>query len=620
MIWGLNSPVRRGGRGAKPPETRAAAAHVGCCVMFVCVFFEFSYEMEAFFDVIATSFPEILPLTSLFYNDAGTVHHKWADGSWRTLLMEEGVSQGCPLSPIFASLVVARLLEPLDVLLKSRASTRLLAGHTGDDDNGGITHLLGYVDNVSACVPLEDLQFLCDNFASIGTPLGCFVNPMKTRILTSTSGLSPIPTLSLTDPQLASSISATIAQYSTKPNPNDILGPAIPVELTNGFRLLGSPIGSADFTQDYFDSQLTTVQDSIALMSTAITDPHTKLRLFSQCLIQKLPHLLGCDVLYHYDTNNPPPTWTDWNGPLTSATNHIITKFISDLVGVAVLPHHALLICQMNLNAGGLGILDPRSRAIPDFMLTFTTSTRHATNGIHLNKHLNNVLLHHTISALYSTHTNPHSLILQRYQHILPHIAAIACPPTIPRQDLSHYFLTTFSPHSARSRLKKHTTTIVHSELFNHTFTHARDHFHLLPSILSPATSYPLIAMSQCPIKHRLTPLTFLLCFRHKLRLPIYPENTPCTCGHHIHDIFGDHAFCCNKGSKKRAHNVIATSLPSPYHLLWHKLGTCTPTPQLASNHNSTYDLTPPHAPSTSFSPLTQPHLTFAPSQPSGPT
>ena len=37
MIWGLNSPVRRGGRGAKPPETRAAAAHVGCCVVFVCV-------------------------------------------------------------------------------------------------------------------------------------------------------------------------------------------------------------------------------------------------------------------------------------------------------------------------------------------------------------------------------------------------------------------------------------------------------------------------------------------------------------------------------------------------------------------------------------------------------
>jgi hypothetical protein len=97
-----------------------------------------------------------------------------------------------------------------------------------------------------------------------------------------------------------------------------------------------------------------------------------------------------------YDTDNPPPlTWTNWNGPLTSATNtnHIIAKFVSDLICVTVLVvphyHYALLISQLNLNAGGLGILiDPRSRAIPDFMLNFTTSTRHATNGIHLNKHL----------------------------------------------------------------------------------------------------------------------------------------------------------------------------------------------------------------------------------------
>ena len=126
--------------------------------------------------------------------------------------MEEGVSQGCPLSPIFASLVVARLLQPLDgLLLKARAAARLLAGYKGDDNYGGITHLLGFVDDVSACVPLEDLQFLCDNFASIGAPLGCFVNPMKTRILTSTSGHSPLPALSLTNPQLATTITNTIA-------------------------------------------------------------------------------------------------------------------------------------------------------------------------------------------------------------------------------------------------------------------------------------------------------------------------------------------------------------------------------------------------------------------------
>ena len=69
---------------------------------------------QAFFNVIAKSFSEILPLTTLFYEHAGTVHDKWADGTWRTLLMEEGVRQGCPISPIFASLVVACLLKPFD--------------------------------------------------------------------------------------------------------------------------------------------------------------------------------------------------------------------------------------------------------------------------------------------------------------------------------------------------------------------------------------------------------------------------------------------------------------------------------------------------------------------------
>jgi hypothetical protein len=96
-------------------------------------------------------------------------------------------------------------------------------------------------------------------------------------------------------------------------------------------------------------------------MSTAITDPHTKLQLFSQCLIQKISHRLGCDVLYRYDTDNPPQDWTDWNGPLTEATNHIIACVLSDIIGIPILPQHALLIAQLSLNAGNLGILDPQT-------------------------------------------------------------------------------------------------------------------------------------------------------------------------------------------------------------------------------------------------------------------
>ncbi len=223
----------------------------------------------------------MLPLTTLFYKHAGTVHHKWANGTWRTLLMEEGISQGCPLSPIFASLVIANLLQPLDIELRKRATTRLLNGDPGDNGFGGISHLLGYVVDVSACIPLADLQFLCDQFATIGASLGCFVNPMKTRILTSTSGHSPIPDLFHLNPTLATSITDTLSQYSTKPNDIDLLGPPLPAILTTGFRLLGSPVGSPAFVREYFNNQLAEIQNCIAIISITITNLHHQKRYYA---------------------------------------------------------------------------------------------------------------------------------------------------------------------------------------------------------------------------------------------------------------------------------------------------------------------------------------------------
>ena len=76
--------------------------------------------------------------------------------------------------------------------------------------------------------------------------------------------------------------------------------------------------------------------------------------------------------------------------------------------------------------------------------------------------------LHPTIAALYSTTTNPHPIILKRFHHIFPNIAASSCPPTIPQTELTQYFLTTLSPHSACRCLKKHSTGIVTTEQYNH--------------------------------------------------------------------------------------------------------------------------------------------------------
>ncbi len=75
--------------------------------------------------------------------------------------MEEGTSQGCPLSPLFASFAVARLLEPIDKLLQECAASRLAASDYGDDNFRGTSNLLSFVDDISSCVYLPDLEFLC---------------------------------------------------------------------------------------------------------------------------------------------------------------------------------------------------------------------------------------------------------------------------------------------------------------------------------------------------------------------------------------------------------------------------------------------------------------------------
>jgi hypothetical protein len=103
-----------------------------------------SVSRSEFFKVITEHFPKLLPLATLFYSNANTVHHKWSDRTWRQLLMEEGVTQGCPLSPLFAFFVVERLLELIDALLHTQATERLALGDPGND-----THLLSYVDDIS---------------------------------------------------------------------------------------------------------------------------------------------------------------------------------------------------------------------------------------------------------------------------------------------------------------------------------------------------------------------------------------------------------------------------------------------------------------------------------------
>ena len=178
---------------------------------------------------------------------------------------------------LFASIIVVCLLKPIDGLLRQRAANRLALGDTGDGDQGGISYLLSFVDDISSCVYLPDLHFLCEQVCSHGTSIECFVNPHKTRVLTSCNRTSILPTLSIHNPPLARSLSTSIASFSTTPHPTNKTALDIPVELTTGFRLLGQPVGSATFASDFFACRIDDVKKNITSLLDNITNQQTRL-------------------------------------------------------------------------------------------------------------------------------------------------------------------------------------------------------------------------------------------------------------------------------------------------------------------------------------------------------
>jgi hypothetical protein len=98
---------------------------------------------EKIFEIITAHFPELLPLTSMLYNETGEVWLRMADGSCATIDMVEGTNQGCPLSSTLAAIVLHSVIAPIADLLQQRAASRLAQGNPGDDGFGGVSIPMG---------------------------------------------------------------------------------------------------------------------------------------------------------------------------------------------------------------------------------------------------------------------------------------------------------------------------------------------------------------------------------------------------------------------------------------------------------------------------------------------
>ena len=270
---------------------------------------------EKIFEVVSTKYPELLPLVSMLYCTPGSVFFKMDDGQWHTESMKEGVNQGCPLSSTLAALILNEILVPLTAKLKARAKERLRNNNPGDDGLGGETDPMAYIDDCGASVYVEDVWPFLEEFNRLGTPLGCHLNYDKTRIMTSTNGTSE---------------DAAITKYSKSTSIINARPVSSRVEVTTGLRLLGQPLGLVTFAKQFFIDRLkANLADSSRLLE-VVPDPHTALRLFSQCTLHKLPHLLGSEVMYYFQESTY-ERWSDWTGPLSVGIDQMVNAFLAKL-------------------------------------------------------------------------------------------------------------------------------------------------------------------------------------------------------------------------------------------------------------------------------------------------
>ncbi|KAL7531115.1 hypothetical protein ACHAWF_003634, partial [Thalassiosira exigua] len=414
--------------------------------MFNCV------SCKEIFRIVRRELPELLPLVDLLYGRPGKVYFKMIDGRWHTQTAEEGTNQGCPLSSTLAALVLHEVIAPLTRKLDDRAAARLADKRGGDDDLGGRTDAKAYVDDTGAAIPLEDLRFFLEEFTRLATPLGLHLNRGKTLILLSTSGKSAIPAIREEQGDtFADDIADIIDEFSgAKRQPDGSYHGG--KEVMSGLRLLGQPVGSSNFATEFNALQMEANKADAEALFRTVPDRHTALRLFTQCTLHRLPHLLGSEVLYAHD-----PTvrqqWDAWVSPLSESIDTMADGFIAKLTGRSSIPADSLLIAYITIAQGGLGFMDPFTRAVPDFVLTMSRAARYAEHGVRLGRGEDNVRLPNSFSRLFSLSHNRDSRILTSFYSLLGDVGGLATTKECP--DTLDYFLRRGSLRSARDRLRQ---------------------------------------------------------------------------------------------------------------------------------------------------------------------
>ena len=474
----------------------------------------------------------LIPLFDLLHSQLSTSWYYDKSRLPQSFLQEEGFPQGCPLSPLFACLVLSAITDSINTDLQIRATNRCNNNQPMDDDHGATAHTTSILDDTSICLCFQDLPWFLTQLQTRGAPFGIHISLSKIKIMTSTSGRSPLQDL---QPPDAHALSTALA-FLNPQNPSA-------AEITTGIRFLGHPIGHPNFVHSFIMQRLTTAASHLERVM-LLPNAQTRSIMYRFSIATNISHLLWADILM--SATNQLDAY--WSSSITHALDTLHTTFLQRSTQQhQPLPPHALLIATLPKRHGGLGIPSAHTMALPSLISTITRSLTLANppnTPTTLTPYHSNLFRDWHASHLPFFHTFLHALAAF-------HITTSSTDPV--SQLLQHL------PNNIQNNLTDQTIQQSHLPRLIATFPS-----HLLPSL--PSTLSPFISRALHQPRHfhpfHIPDHLYTIILNRKLRLPLLPNTHHCQCKQpNAPDPYGDHLFSCRKAPKTHASNTIRDGL-----------------------------------------------------------
>jgi hypothetical protein len=158
-------------------------------------------------NILRRDFPDLLSIFDNMYQRATKVWTTLPDGTAHVLLMIEGFSQGCPLSSIFAALILHEILKEV----KTTHDARRVGKNRTQGKGGAEIMPIAFMDDTNILLPIEDVEWFLKRVTKLGAPVGVLIGREK-KILTNIHGVSILDFL---PPDLATTLSRAIETFTT---------------------------------------------------------------------------------------------------------------------------------------------------------------------------------------------------------------------------------------------------------------------------------------------------------------------------------------------------------------------------------------------------------------------